>query len=218
MKKNTTKCTNTTETNDNVSAVSKATPYLKGKKMNIETNTKMMPDSFDTASLKFKQKAKKILKTIPCKSIPDAQDYVRVRAGDGWQIETLLVQDEKTRDYYIIAQKLHDQLLTKGFRALLRMAMSHSGDPFIWILKMSPIDPRTESWCHSAMAKATLAETAWVQIGEDRMGYREMMVYTGMNREPQWPDMEFKDVLRLCFNDRFIDSLDHPVVKRLRKS
>jgi hypothetical protein len=34
--------------------------------------------------------------------------------------------------------------------------------------------------------------------------------------EPQWPDMSLQKVLAMAFKDRFIDSLDHPVLKRLR--
>lgn len=34
--------------------------------------------------------------------------------------------------------------------------------------------------------------------------------------EPQWPETSFKDSLRTAFKDRLIDTLDHPVLKRLR--
>jgi hypothetical protein len=34
--------------------------------------------------------------------------------------------------------------------------------------------------------------------------------------EPDWPDMELRDWLELAFKGYTIDSLDHPVLKRLR--
>jgi hypothetical protein len=34
--------------------------------------------------------------------------------------------------------------------------------------------------------------------------------------EPEWPELTFAEVLRLCFKDRFIMSADHPAVRALR--
>jgi hypothetical protein len=33
---------------------------------------------------------------------------------------------------------------------------------------------------------------------------------------PQWPTESLSDLLRVAFKSRFIESLDHPVLKRLR--
>jgi hypothetical protein len=34
--------------------------------------------------------------------------------------------------------------------------------------------------------------------------------------DPIWPDYSLKDLLKIGFRDRLVDSLDHPVIKRLR--
>jgi hypothetical protein len=34
--------------------------------------------------------------------------------------------------------------------------------------------------------------------------------------DPTWPEAPFRDLLRVAFKDRFIQSLDHPVLKKLR--
>jgi hypothetical protein len=34
--------------------------------------------------------------------------------------------------------------------------------------------------------------------------------------EPEWPDLPFRELLRLAFREAHIDSADHPVVRRLR--
>ena len=34
--------------------------------------------------------------------------------------------------------------------------------------------------------------------------------------DPQWPDVPFKELLRIAFNERYIDSLDHPALQSLR--
>jgi hypothetical protein len=34
--------------------------------------------------------------------------------------------------------------------------------------------------------------------------------------EPEWPEVPFGELLRIAFRDRLIESLDHPVLRRLR--
>jgi hypothetical protein len=34
--------------------------------------------------------------------------------------------------------------------------------------------------------------------------------------EPEWPEQSLGDLLRIAFKVRYVDSLDHPVLKRLR--
>ena len=34
--------------------------------------------------------------------------------------------------------------------------------------------------------------------------------------EPAWPEVPFKELLRIGFRDRLVDNVDHPVLKRLR--
>jgi hypothetical protein len=34
--------------------------------------------------------------------------------------------------------------------------------------------------------------------------------------DPEWPNTPFRELLRVAFKDRFIDNLDHPVLRKLR--
>ena len=34
--------------------------------------------------------------------------------------------------------------------------------------------------------------------------------------EPEWPNLSFHEILKVAFKDHFINSLDHPVLRRLR--
>jgi len=48
------------------------------------------------------------------------------------------------------------------------------------------------------------------------LGAYEMSVAISVMSEPEWPEVSFQEIVRLAFRDRFITSLDHPVIKRLR--
>ena len=39
---------------------------------------------------------------------------------------------------------------------------------------------------------------------------------TGELSDPEWPDLSLPEILKLCFRDRFIQDIDHPVLKTLR--
>jgi hypothetical protein len=43
-------------------------------------------------------------------------------------------------------------------------------------------------------------------------------VFEGSNDlpEPSWPEVSFKEILRIAFKDNYIETPDHPVLRRLR--
>ena len=105
--------------------------------------------------------------------------------------------------------------LKEGFRALLRLAVTRDGDPFLWVLKVPTTGAYYESWYQSAIDAANAAETQWVQLETMKDNY-DFLAAPGINVEPVWPDLTFAEILRLAFKDRYIDTIDHPLLKKLR--
>ena len=50
-------------------------------------------------------------------------------------------------------------------------------------------------------------------VDDDRLGAFDDQRVQG---DPEWPDASFKKLLQIAFRDRFIKSLDHPVIRALR--
>jgi hypothetical protein len=48
------------------------------------------------------------------------------------------------------------------------------------------------------------------------LGAYEVYEAAGQWAAPEWPDMPFQQLLKIAFKDRFINGLDHPILKRLR--
>ena len=62
-----------------------------------------------------------------------------------------------------------------------------------------------------------MAKEMWVRVAANMgAGYYDVSVATGDIPEPEWPDIEFQKILEIAFRDKFINDLDHPVVRRLR--
>ncbi len=47
-------------------------------------------------------------------------------------------------------------------------------------------------------------------------GTYDVLEARGQFPDPVWPEVTLEKLLELAFKDRFIDNLDHPVLKRLR--
>ena len=181
-----------------------------------------VPDPFDPVSLRISPgnsgiAVRKIITAIPCQKAPK-QTFIRSRSGGEWQLDALILEDkENGNDYYIVAPALHEHLVQEGFPVRLTLAVTRNGNPFLWLLKLPGADGRSNRWNDSALVAAQLAETKWVRVVSNMgAGCYEVHAAESLNVEPQWPDLSFKEILRLCFRDRFIDSLDHPFLKRLR--
>ena len=178
------------------------------------------PDPFDPANLRLNPEnsgvlVKKVITSIPCRK-PDKQEFVRCRPGN-WYLDTLILEDKANRDYYVVDSSLQDHLAQEGFRARLSLATTRSGDLFLWLQKLPSADGRTCRWNDSMQEAATLSESKWIRVASNmETSCYDVFEASGTIPEPQWTDLAFSQILRLCFKDRFINSLDHPLLRRLR--
>jgi hypothetical protein len=78
-------------------------------------------------------------------------------------------------------------------------------------------DGRRNGWHDSAHAAAELATKQWTRIkAHNSAGQYVTSVAVAKIPEPEWPDLSFSELLRLAFKDALIDTINHPVVQRLR--
>ena len=90
--------------------------------------------------------------------------------------------------------------------------------PFIWPLVQPSIDGRSSPWHTSAFEAALRSETNWVRVVSDKAAGQYLpLVASGDLPEPIWPDdLVMFDYIRMAFRRRFIRSINHPTLKRLR--
>jgi hypothetical protein len=48
------------------------------------------------------------------------------------------------------------------------------------------------------------------------LGGYEVFRASGQLAAPEWPELPFRQLLSIAFKGRFIDTLDHPVLRKLR--
>jgi hypothetical protein len=62
-----------------------------------------------------------------------------------------------------------------------------------------------------------MAMEGWIRLASNlSLGAYEIFEPTGNLPDPEWPDIEFNEILKIAFRDKIIDDTNHPVLKQLR--
>lgn len=178
-------------------------------------------DPFDPSRLRLTEATqigvKKALTVISCGK-PNRQQFVRVHPAEDYRVQTALFTDEVNREAYLVAPELWDELAGEIQPTFLFAGITKTtNNVFLWPVRVPDTDGRRNNWHLSALRSAELAMTKWVRVQANMAdGQYDVFEATGTIPDPEWPDMSFRDMLQLCFDDRFIDSIDHPILKQLR--
>jgi hypothetical protein len=179
-------------------------------------------DPFDPAALRLDQSftegasVKKLLTTIPVRR-PSAQDFFRVHPDETYRLDVPVIALKEDRETYLVAPSLVAELRDECIAVTLFTVMNRQGVLSLWPVRVLSIDGKTNAWWTTAREAAEKAMTAWLRIKANmRLGAYEMSLALGAIPDPAWPELTFKELLRIAFRDCFVDNPDHAVVKRLR--
>jgi hypothetical protein len=181
------------------------------------------PDPFDPAALRLSHDfaalgVKKALLTVPVRK-PDKSWFVRVHPADDYELQTRLIELKEDRETYLVAPALWPDLAAEATfspRALFT-AINRQGVLFLWPIRLPGADGKVDAWSQSALEAALRARRGWVRVAANMaLGAYDVWQATGELGEPDWPDKPFRELLALAFKGKLIDSLDHPVLRKLR--
>ena len=159
---------------------------------------------------------KKEILTVPVRK-PDRQSFVRVHPDDSYRLRTAVLELREEREIYLVAPSIRSALPGELIHKTLFTALSRHDVVFIWPIRLPGEDGRLDAWNESAQDAAHLAQDHWVRVVSNmHLGAYETFVATGDLPEPRWPDKTFQELLNIAFKNRYIDSLDHPAIRRLR--
>jgi len=179
-------------------------------------------EQFDLNALRLSQDyaelagVRKLLTTVPVRK-PGPQDFFRVHPDEAWRLQTAVIEVKEDREVYLVSPALREELIGEFVPVALYTAINRQKITFLWPVKLPGPDGRHNRWHQSAMEAAELAMTRWLRLQANMaLGAYELFAAAGSLEDPQWPEVGFAELLRIAFRDRFIDSLEHPVVRRLR--
>jgi hypothetical protein len=160
-----------------------------------------------------------VISTIPVRK-PHKSEWFRVRPGPDWRLQTAILEVESgiDRAAYLVARNLWSDLSEETSPALVLTCVNRLGDLFLWRVKLPGPDGRTNTWTESALRIAQAAETTWCRMVADTTnGHYTHFEPAAELPEPKWPDgLDFHQILKIAFRDKFIDSADHAILRALR--
>lgn len=179
-------------------------------------------DLFDLSRLRLSQDyleavaVKKALLTVPVRK-PNNQEFVRVHPGEEMHLETAVLEIKLDREIYIVEPALWPDLAGELTPKALFTTLNRQGVLTLWPVRLPGEDGRLDEWNRSALEAAQIAMKRWIRVAANMgLGAYEVYEATADLPDPEWPDLDFQQILKVAFRDRFIQTLDHPVVRRLR--
>jgi len=160
---------------------------------------------------------KKVLTTVPTRK-PDKQWFVRTRPGEEWRLQTCVIELKEERETYLVSPDLWPELGDELIPMAMFTAVNRQNVLFIWPIRLPGPDGKMNPWHQSAFDAAERAERAWVRVVSNMaLGAYECLEATSALDDPRWPDdLSFGDIIEIAFKGRYIEDMDHPVVRRLR--
>jgi hypothetical protein len=161
---------------------------------------------------------------------PKKDDFFTVHPGPDMRIPCAVMElsSETGSGFYLLTEEIADELATDpamsgliSFRDLLVCMHWTSREIFLWPLRR--VDPhRADDKCNkSARDAAAAALTGWVRMAWNKrtMSYGKTIAKSTKYALPDWETelggMNIYDLIEIAFSETYINSLDHPILKKL---
>jgi hypothetical protein len=186
------------------------------------TAQKNLSDPFDPLSLRIdlamgpELGVKRALLHVPIRK-PNRQEYFRTRPDADYRMHVAIIELKEEREIYVLVPEVAAALPGETRVVDLRLCVTRTGSMYLWPVPLPTPDGRENAWHKTAREAAEIAENKWVRMAAN-MGAGCYDVFTAPEAlsAPRWPDENFPDLLRVAFGGgRRIDSIEHPVIKRL---
>jgi hypothetical protein len=182
-----------------------------------------LPDPFNLAALRVPQNyaesvgVRKLLTTVPIRK-PNPQDFVRTHPDvAGFRAKLRTIELKAERELYLVAPPLFGELAPEIKIKEVYTAINRQGVLFLWPVPFTVTDEKELEWHRSLREAAELARDQWVRVQANTdLGAYEIRVADSAMTDPTWPTESFQSIIKVAFRGFMVDSLDHPVVRRLR--
>lgn len=188
--------------------------------MGVEQKSPIDNDGFNLDDIRV-QNTEIQVKTdvLPKIGIGRPKDPKFMMVHSDYSIDTYVLDGGYKVGFYLLARPLWDELAGESAFKIQRLVMTITpqGELSVWPLRLHNANGRMDSWAETALELAEHAKHHWIRVASNMETSRYVGVEAqGTLPEPQWPDMSFEEMLKLAFRDRWITSLDHPMLRRLR--
>ena len=159
---------------------------------------------------------KTVLVELACRK-PGKQEWVRTHPD--LCLDCALLKLEDSNEFYLVVPEmtLDPTLFEMAKRYHIQLATTRAGSMFFWPVPVPEEQGSGISWHRSGIKCQRIAQDNWTRVKADMAaGAYTPLVAMADLPEPEWPTLDMRSLLELCFKARMIDSEDHSVLKLLR--
>ena len=181
-------------------------------------------DPFDPKALRLPQdftetaNVKKLLETVPIGRF-NKQDFFRTHPDPEYRLDSAeLLELKDERETYLVTPALAAELADEFDPCSLFTCINRKGVLRLIPTKLPRDDRRGRNeWATSLRSGLERGMSQWVRVVPNMsLGAYEISVALNGLPDPVFPDLPFREILRIAFRDRIIDREDHPVIQLLR--
>ena len=160
--------------------------------------------------------AREILSTVSVRK-PKNNEFIRVSMDPQNSLTTIVFEDKDEGETYLIAPGIRPLMIAGAAIKMLTLTVNQMGIPFIWPVPVDDEHTRKNAWNESARTAYHKAKADWVKLVGDRAaGYYRIYLAEGDLPPPRWPERTFAELLQVAFQNRMIETEDHPILKAMR--
>ena len=180
------------------------------------------PNPFDPRRLRIGQRAsegqdvRRILVSVLVRK-PNRQEFIRTHSDPEMWMAAAILEFKQDRQSFIVSPELAPYLPGEAVSKLLVPTITNHGALFLWPIKLQDEQGRLDEWNSVALEAAERARSKWIRLMANMgAGTYDVLEAAGNFPDPVWPEKSLEELLEIAFKGRVIDSLDHPVLRRLR--
>lgn len=148
---------------------------------------------------------------------PHRQEFFRTHPDTEMSIEVALLDLKAEGQIYIVDPALAPYLPGEAAPKILFTTITSHGALFLWHIKLPDERGRLDPWNEVALEVAERAKSKWIRLVPNMgAGTYDVTEAASLFPDPVWPEATLQKLLEMAFKDRFIDDIDHIVLRRLR--
>jgi hypothetical protein len=136
-----------------------------------------------------------------------------------YMLRAAILADESggQTEIYLVTPDLMPELGSDVVPATLHGAINRQGTFFVITARLPGADGRLDGWTESLREALVIAQSQPVRTASNRdLGAYDIFTTPSQIEMPAWPEESWEQLITVAFKDKVIESVDHPVVRRLR--
>jgi len=147
---------------------------------------------------------------------PARQEFVTAQPDSNFSTTLVLLNFSGDKQTYVVTKSIAEYV-DDCFMAVVNLAVNTQNEPFLWYVRLDKPGKPVNEWNRTAAIALSEGRKSWVKVvsNSDTHSYRVLFPTVDLG-SPKWPEESFEELVNIAFRDRFINDLDHLVIKKLK--